>query len=99
MTDLPHGISLQGKSEKLSIKLRNPEGNPCYFGFVISLDETGEKLCETKLVAPNHEIKQVTITHALEKGTYPATISISTYELETGAPMNGAEMKINIIVS
>ncbi len=86
-----------GETEKLPISLKNPDGNPCYFTFIITL-ENGTVLYESDHVPPGNEIKRITINESLEKGTYTAYVSILTNELETGAKMNSADTKITINV-
>ena len=86
-----------GETEKLPILLKNPEGNPCYFTFIITLED-GTVLYQSDHVPPGNEIKRITINEPLEKGTYTAFVSILTNELETGAKMNSADTKITINV-
>lgn len=86
-----------GETEKLPISLKNPEGNPCYFTFIITLED-GTVLYQSDHVPPGNEIKRITINEPLEKGTYTAYVSILTNELETGAKMNSADTKITINV-
>lgn len=87
-----------GQTEDLAIPLRNPEGNPCYFTFEIKLRDTGEVLYTSKMVPPGEQIGKVNLTRALDQGDYPATIHITTNELETGRVMNSPEMQITIHV-
>lgn len=86
-----------GESENLPISLKNLEGNPCYFTFIITLED-GTVLYQSDHVPPGNEIKRITINEPLEKGTYTAYVSILTNELETGAKMNSADTKITINV-
>ena len=86
-----------GETEKLPISLKNPDGNPCYFTFIITLED-GTVLYRSDHVSPGNEIKTITINEPLEKGTYTAFVSILTNELETGAKMNSADTKITINV-
>lgn len=86
-----------GETGNLPISLKNPEGNPCYFTFIITLED-GTVLFQSDYVPPGNEIKRITINESLEKGTYTAFVSILTNELETGAKMNSADTKITINV-
>ena len=86
-----------GETEKLPISLKNPGGNPCYFTFIITLED-GTVLYQSDHVPPGNEIRRITINEPLEKGTYTAYVSILTNELETGAKMNSADTKITINV-
>lgn len=88
-----------GKTDKLSINLKNPDGNPCYFSFSIVLADTNETIYQSDMVPPGESIKKISITHELSPGEYPAYINISTYALEDGNPMNSATLNLNITVS
>lgn len=84
-----------GETENLPISLKNPDGNPCYFTFIITLED-GTVLYQSDHVPPGNEIKRITINEPLEKGTYTAYVSILTNEIETGVKMNSADTKITI---
>lgn len=84
-----------GETENLPISLKNPSGNPCYFTFVITLED-GSKLYESKHVPPGSSINAVKLLSPLESGTYKAYVTILTNELNTGTPMNSAQTKILI---
>ena len=86
-----------GETGNLPISLKNPDGNPCYFTFIITLED-GTVLYQSDHVPPGNEIKRITINEPLEKGTYTAFVSILTNELETGVKMNSADTKITINV-
>lgn len=86
-----------GKTENLPILLQNPEGNPCYFTFQIELQD-GTQLYQSSHVPPGSEIRKVTLSQPLEKGTYTAYVTILTNEINTGTPMNSAKTKITINV-
>ena len=86
-----------GETGNLPISLKNPDGNPCYFTFIITLED-GTVLYQSDHVPPGNEIKRIKINEPLEKGTYTAFVSILTNELETGAKMNSADTKITINV-
>ncbi len=86
-----------GETGNLPISLKNPDGNPCYFTFIITLED-GTVLYQSDHVPPGNEIKRIKINEPLEKGTCTAFVSILTNELETGAKMNSADTKITINV-
>lgn len=86
-----------GETGNLPISLKNPDGNPCYFTFIITLED-GTVLYQSDHVPPGNEIKRITINEPLEKGKYTAFVSILTNEIETGAKMNSADTKITINV-
>lgn len=91
-------ISFTSDSTDFPITLLNPEGNPCNFKFTLTLKETGEELCTTKLVKPGDAICGVTLDQTLSKGDYTLLINISTFNIENGTEMNGAQVKTNLTV-
>ena len=80
------------------MNLINPEGNPCYFTFEIVLTEENETIYVSEIVEPGKSITDVTLSHALEKGEYPAVIKITTTSLEDGLAMNGANVETVLVV-
>lgn len=86
-----------GKTE-VSVPLRNPAGNPCYFTFEIILKKTNETLYKSKMVPPGEGIGTVTFNRPLDAGEYDITIMIYTNELETGAQLNSAQLDVEATV-
>lgn len=105
-TDKPEGIRIPGYpsitipagTTDIEMNLENPAGNPCYFTFELVLKDTGETLYTSKMVEPGKAITNVTLSHGLEAGEYPAVIKISTSSLEDGSAMNGANVETTLIV-
>lgn len=105
-TDKPEGIRVPGypsitisaDTTNIEMNLENPAGNPCYFTFELVLKDTGETLYTSKMVEPGKAITNVTLSHGLEAGEYPAVIKISTASLEDGTAMNGANVETTLIV-
>lgn len=91
-------ITIQADTEEVTMNLKNPEGNPCYFTFEIVLTDEEETLFTSKLVEPGKAITNVTLSRALEKGEYPAMIRIKTTSLEDGRAMNGANVETILVV-
>ncbi len=91
-------ISLPADTADVTVSLLNPEGNPCYFVFELVLDDTEETLYTSKMVSPGQAITDITLSRALSEGEYDATIKITTYSLEDGSAMNGANVKTTLIV-
>ncbi len=89
----------EGQTKNLSISLKNPEGNPCYFSFSIVLTETDETIYQSDMVPPGEEIKRISISRPLSAGTYQAVVHITTNELTTGRAMNDAKLNLTISVS
>lgn len=90
-------VKIAANTTDVQMFLLNPEGNPCYFSFEVVLKDTGETLYKSKLVPPGQAITNITLSRPLEKGTYKATIKISTASLTDQSPMNGANMETEII--
>ncbi len=91
-------IPVKSGSTTAPVALLNPEGNPCYFCFEIVIEETGESLYKSKMVPPGQAISGITLSRVLEKGKYPALIKITTFSLEDGSTMNGANVETAIDV-
>lgn len=104
--DKPEGIRIPGypsitvpaDTTDIEMNLENPAGNPCYFTFELVLKDTNETLYTSKMVEPGKAITNLTLSHGLEKGEYPAVIKISTASLEDGSAMNGANVETTLIV-
>ena len=91
-------ITIPADTTDIEMNLENPAGNPCYFTFELVLKDTNETLYTSKMVEPGKAITNVTLSHGLEKGEYPAVIKISTASLEDGSAMNGANVETTLIV-
>ena len=90
-------ITISADTKDVTMNLKNPEGNPCYFTFEIVLTEGEETIYTSKLVEPGKAITDVTLSRALEKGEYPAVIKITTTSLTDGSAMNGADVETVLI--
>lgn len=105
-TEKPEGIRIPGypritipaDTKDVTMNLKNPEGNPCYFTFEIVLTDEEETIYISKMVEPGKAITNVTLTHELEKGEYPAMIKIKTTSLADGLEMNGANVETILVV-
>lgn len=106
--DLSHEIKVKGftswsvpvgQMNDVPILLENPEGNPCYFRFSITLDGEKEPIYESKDVPPGEALRVISLKKPLKSGTYDALVHITTKNLDTGKEMNTPEFKIKIIVS
>lgn len=90
-------ITISADTKDVTMNLKNPEGNPCYFTFEIVLTEGEETIYTSKLVEPGKAITDVTLSHALKKGEYPAMIRITTTSLTDGSEMNGADVETVLV--
>lgn len=91
-------IAISSDSDNIPITLLNPEGNPCNFKFTLEIEETGEKLCTTDYVRPGDAINGAELNSTLPKGSYILIINIKTSSVDTGAEMNGAQVKTRLDV-
>lgn len=78
--------------KQIEIILPNPKNNPCYFRYTLLLDDTGEILYQSPLIAPGKAVLEIELSRALTKGDYHLTIVIDSIAIADGrTPMNGAE--------
>ena len=90
-------ITIAKDTTDVTMALMNPEGNPCYFKFVIVLKDSDETIFESKYVQPGDCIYDVTLNKPLAEGEYPAVIKISTIALDGETPLNGANVETVLI--
>lgn len=86
----PESILLPGIS-RLKVKagevrihtaLVNPEGNTCYFKYIIQLADTKEVLYTSGLIEPGKAVTEFELIRMLEPGEYPVTIIVETRDTE-----------------
>lgn len=92
-------MNLKAGEKAQKVNLHNPEQNTCYFKMSLYLPD-GEKLWESGLVEPGKGLYDITLSEALEAGTYEnAVLKYECFTLdENQSPLNGAEIKITINV-
>ena len=91
-------ITIPADTTDVTMNLKNPEGNPCYFTFALVLTDNEETIYTSKMVEPGKAITEVTLSRALEAGEYPAEIRIITSSLKDGSAMNGANVETVLVV-
>ena len=91
-------ITVEADTTDVTMNLKNPEGNPCYFTFEIVLTDENETIYVSKMVEPGKAVTNVTLSRALNKGEYPAMIKIKTTSLADGLEMNGANVETILVV-
>lgn len=74
-------LVMDAQTGEVQAALANPEGNPCYFRYVIVLEDTGEELYRTGLLEPGTAVMDFTIDEDLEPGTYNIQLQIETSQL------------------
>ena len=96
--DIPGYESLSFKAGSLSqkVNLKNPQTNDCYF--VLSLIINSETLWTSDYIEPGEAVKRLTLTHALDKGGYDATLHYDCYTLNDKTPLNRADIKLKLNV-
>lgn len=83
---------------KVSANFYNPNQNGCYFVLSVVLDDTGEKIYESKYLKPGQHLYEVELLRALRAGEYKATLHYSTYSLTDRTPLNGADVPFKLVV-
>lgn len=92
-------MTIPADTETVSVRLYNPEENPCYFEISITLED-GTELYRSKLVSPGQELYEITLNQPLEAGEYSAVLHYSTYSMdESYTPMNGASVPFTLYVT
>ncbi|MGX8850573.1 hypothetical protein [Amedibacillus sp. YH-ame10] len=91
-------INMEANTDTAYVALYNPENNPCYFKFKITLQETGEVIYQSKMIPPGYAVKSVQFDRKFKTGIYPITIYIETNSLEDYTEtMNGGELPTRIV--
>lgn len=94
-------FTLTKGSDTIDTVLFNPEDNPCFFKFTLTDKETGERLYESKLVAPGKGISPIKLMKSFtETGTHEAVLLFQTFDLEdTDIAYNSSniDVKINVV--
>lgn len=89
-------ITIDAGETDIKVNLQNPQGNPCYFVISLILQD-GTELYKSKMIEPGKGLYDITINNPLDKGEYPAIVKYETFSLNELNPLNGAEVKINLI--
>ena len=74
-------LTMDAQTGKVQAALVNPEGNPCYFTYVIVLTDTQEELYRSGLLEPGTAVTEFTIENELEPGSYDIELRIETGQL------------------
>ena len=91
-------IRIEEGKDTTKTLLWNPDGNPCYFQYTILLQDTGEVIYESGLIAPGNAITEVTFNRTFSRGTYPIIVSMSTFDLtDPEIPLNGGEVEATLV--
>lgn len=90
------GINLKSGQLQQKVDFYNPKENQCYF--VISIYLSDDTLIyKSDYLAPAETITEITLLQTLQKGTYRnCRIVYNCYTLESKAPLNSGNVKIEI---
>lgn len=94
-------ITIPAGQKDVVVDFPNPEANKdkYYLSFELRLKETGEVLYTSGLVEPGLHIQRITLTRALEEGTYAAIVHVQPYKMDgTKTATNNADMETELIV-
>ena len=80
-----------------TVSLGNPAENSCTFVLSLTLDD-GTTLWTGKALAPGEAFTRITLSKALDVGSYAATLHYDCYTIEDNRPLNGAEIQLTIEV-
>lgn len=75
-------IKLLQNSQTVNAALANPEGNPCYFKYVIVLEESQEIIYESGWLEPGTAVTEWEINRELDLGKHPIRIEVQTGSLQ-----------------
>ena len=99
----PNQITLPGYADllfpadkkQIDMILPNHKSNPCYLRYTLMLEETGEILYQSPLIAPGKAVLEIELSRILSVGDYHLVIAIDSVSLADGrTPMNGAEHRV-----
>ena len=90
-------LSLAAGKTAQTVNLKNPPENACTFVLTLMLED-GETLWTGEALSPGEVFTRITLTKALDAGSYPATLHYDCFSLNDNTPLNGAEVKLTIEV-
>ena len=76
-----------------TVNLKNPPENACTFVLSLTLDD-GTTLWTGEALSPGEAFTRITLTKALDAGSYAATLHYDCYTIEDNQPLNGAEIQL-----
>lgn len=90
-------ISIAADTTDVTVSFRNPEENSCYFRISLILDD-GTVLYQSELIPPGKEVREITLAQPMPAGEYAASVKYDTFTLEDQTPLNGANVKMTLVV-
>lgn len=86
-----------GKSEG-KVKIANPVENNYPMQFLVTLEDTGEKVYESGLVSVGSYITSIKLTKELEAGTYPAVLTYHAFDEENQEFVSSVNVSVVITI-
>lgn len=90
--EIPGYAEMHLSADNKEIQLINPEGNTVYFVYTIT-DDTDNVIYESQAIEPNKMIS-VNLYDLLDIGEHKLFFAISTYDIESKTPCNGATQEV-----
>ncbi len=87
-------LTFQADEKEQSVKLYNPATNSCTFVLSITLEGEEDPLWKGEAIFPGEAFTSIKLGHALDKGSYQASLHYDCFSLEGNVPLNGAEIKL-----
>lgn len=94
-------ITIAANTKDVTVAFTNPEANAgkYYLTFELRLKEGDELLYKSQLVPAGMTITDITLSHALPAGEYPAVVHVQPYKTdESLTATNNADMETTLIV-
>ena len=76
-----------------TVSLKNPAENACTFVLSLTLDD-GTTLWTGEALSPGEAFTRITLSKALDAGSYAAALHYDCYTIEDNQPLNGAEIQL-----
>ena len=92
-------IRVAENETKVEYALFNPKGNMCNIQYIIKLTDSGETIYSSNQVSPGYAITEFDLNRTFEKGEYPITVEMRTYDIGDGeTKYNSGVMDAKLIV-
>lgn len=91
-------ITIGSEDTYIPVVLTNPEDNPCYFSFEVTVDDDTQPLLKTEWVGPGKAVTGIPLQQQLSQGGHKLNIKIDTRSVKTEEPMNSGNVSVNLNV-
>ncbi len=90
------GLYMKSGQIKQVVDFFNPNENNCYFKICLYLSD-GTLIYESNLIKPSERITDISLLRQLQRGKYKnCRMVYNCYSLDTEAPLNNCEVKLEI---